>query len=205
MIQVRFTFPICFSLLSLLKEMYAYMRSPSCLCVCPLSTSETIGKFYEIQYGGQAIEDDLKAISFHPVASTIPKWRTFKLLRWVQNFTSQCGPTLFRMVIDLQRMNNFSEDNYSDKPKIWTFRAVEIWKLQFIWHCCATQQWSCITVETSRSPTSQEATVTTPAIITDRQEKPWPTEVLLASQEGLCSVKLVLVWFKGFRFIRWRL
>jgi hypothetical protein len=70
---------------------YAYMRSPSCLRVCPLSTSETIGKFYEIQYGGQAIEGDLKASSFHPVASTIPKWRRLKLLRWVQNFTSQCG------------------------------------------------------------------------------------------------------------------
>jgi hypothetical protein len=41
--------------------------------------------FYEIQYGGHAIEGDLDAVLFNPVSSTIPKWRTFKLLRWMQN------------------------------------------------------------------------------------------------------------------------
>jgi hypothetical protein len=39
---------------------------------------------YEILYEGDAIEGDLDAILFNAVASTIPKWRTFKLLRWVQ-------------------------------------------------------------------------------------------------------------------------
>jgi hypothetical protein len=38
----------------------------------------------EILYGGDAIEGDLDAILSNAVASTIPKWRTFKLLRWVQ-------------------------------------------------------------------------------------------------------------------------
>jgi hypothetical protein len=40
----------------------------------------------EILYGGDDIEDDLDSILFNAVASTIPKWRTFKLLRWVQVF-----------------------------------------------------------------------------------------------------------------------
>jgi hypothetical protein len=40
---------------------------------------------YEIQYGGHAIADDLEEIVFDAVAVTIPKWRTFKLLRWMQN------------------------------------------------------------------------------------------------------------------------
>jgi hypothetical protein len=34
-------------------------------------------------YGGEDIESDLDAIFFYLVASTIPSWRTFKLLRWV--------------------------------------------------------------------------------------------------------------------------
>jgi hypothetical protein len=41
--------------------------------------------FYEIQKDGHAIEDDLDAVLINPVPSTIPKWRTFKLLRWMQN------------------------------------------------------------------------------------------------------------------------
>jgi hypothetical protein len=41
--------------------------------------------FYEIQYGGHAIEGDLVAVLFNSVPSTIPKWRKFKLLRWMQN------------------------------------------------------------------------------------------------------------------------
>jgi hypothetical protein len=41
--------------------------------------------FYEIQYGGHAIEGDLDAVLYNPLISTIPKWQTFKLLRWMQN------------------------------------------------------------------------------------------------------------------------
>jgi hypothetical protein len=36
----------------------------------------------EIVYGGGDNEDDLVSILFNPVASAIPKWQTFKLLRW---------------------------------------------------------------------------------------------------------------------------
>jgi hypothetical protein len=35
----------------------------------------------EILYGGDDIEDDLDSILFNAVASTIPKWLTFKLLK----------------------------------------------------------------------------------------------------------------------------
>jgi hypothetical protein len=41
--------------------------------------------FYEIQQGGHAIEGDLDAVLFNPIPSSIQKWRTFKLLRWMQN------------------------------------------------------------------------------------------------------------------------
>jgi hypothetical protein len=44
-----------------------------------------LGYIYEILLGGHAIEDDLDAVIFNPVAS-IPNFRTFKLLRWGQNF-----------------------------------------------------------------------------------------------------------------------
>jgi hypothetical protein len=37
-----------------------------------------------ILYGSDGIEYYLDYILFNPVASTIPKWLTFKLLRWVQ-------------------------------------------------------------------------------------------------------------------------
>jgi hypothetical protein len=63
------------------------MISP-CLSVClclSVITFETTSRFYDIQYRGHAIEDDLGAVMFNPVASTIPKWRTFKLLRGIQN------------------------------------------------------------------------------------------------------------------------
>jgi hypothetical protein len=40
--------------------------------------------FHEIWYVGDAIEGDLDATFFNLVFSAIPKWRTFKLLRWVQ-------------------------------------------------------------------------------------------------------------------------
>jgi hypothetical protein len=40
--------------------------------------------FNEILYGGDDIEDYLDSILFNVVALTIPKWLTFKLLRWVQ-------------------------------------------------------------------------------------------------------------------------
>jgi hypothetical protein len=55
------------------------------VCLLLLATSEPIGRFYEIQYGDIAIEVDLDAIVFNAVAATITKWRTFKLLRGVQN------------------------------------------------------------------------------------------------------------------------
>jgi hypothetical protein len=40
----------------------------------------------KILYGGDAIKDDLYSILHDPVASAIPKWPTFKLLRWAQLF-----------------------------------------------------------------------------------------------------------------------
>jgi hypothetical protein len=46
----------------------------------------------EISYGGEDIKDDLDFILFNAVASTIPKWRMFKLLRWGQTSTVTFEP-----------------------------------------------------------------------------------------------------------------
>jgi hypothetical protein len=45
----------------------------------------------EILYGGDDIENDLYPILFNAVASTISKWRTFKLLKSVQLFNRLVG------------------------------------------------------------------------------------------------------------------
>jgi hypothetical protein len=39
---------------------------------------------YDVLYVGDGIEYYVDYILFNPVASTILKWRKFKLLRWVQ-------------------------------------------------------------------------------------------------------------------------
>jgi hypothetical protein len=58
---------------------------------------------HENQQGGHAIECDPDAIIFNPIASTILKWRTFKLLRWMQNLHQSAlgykGITLISVVI----------------------------------------------------------------------------------------------------------
>jgi hypothetical protein len=38
----------------------------------------------EILYGCDDVEDDIDFILLNLVASTIPKWQTFNLLRWAQ-------------------------------------------------------------------------------------------------------------------------
>jgi hypothetical protein len=41
---------------------------------------------YKIELGDHAIEGDLDAIISNVVAATIPKWRMFNLVRWIQNW-----------------------------------------------------------------------------------------------------------------------
>jgi hypothetical protein len=38
----------------------------------------------DILYGGDGIEANLDSITLNPVASTLSKWQTFKLLSWAQ-------------------------------------------------------------------------------------------------------------------------
>jgi hypothetical protein len=48
------------------------------------ATFELIVDLDDILYGGGDVEDDIDSILLNLVASTIPKLRTFKLLRWAQ-------------------------------------------------------------------------------------------------------------------------
>jgi hypothetical protein len=58
----------------------------------------------EILYGSDGIEYYLDYISVNPVASTIPKWRTFKLMRWV---------LLFNRLVDLDEIL-YGDDEIED-------------------------------------------------------------------------------------------
>jgi hypothetical protein len=42
-----------------------------CMCVFPLITSEPLDRFHELWYGGNAIQGDLEAVIFNPIASIV--------------------------------------------------------------------------------------------------------------------------------------
>jgi hypothetical protein len=98
------------------------------VCLSPLSTFEPVGNFYDIYYGGRAIEGDLNAIIFNPVASTILKWQTFILLRWMQNLrqSMQNHGILYT--------DRSSEDlQLSVRPFLWKTKNTNVvggWKLK---------------------------------------------------------------------------
>jgi hypothetical protein len=51
--------------------------------VCPpLITFEPLGNLHDIWYGDDAIQVDLDAIIFNPIASTILKWLRFNVVSW---------------------------------------------------------------------------------------------------------------------------
>jgi hypothetical protein len=78
---------LIFSLLSL-KRKVRLMRSPVCVsvCLCIPPNNFLTNCYIFMKFSREdAIEGDLDAILFNSVTSTIPKWRTFKLLRWMQN------------------------------------------------------------------------------------------------------------------------
>jgi hypothetical protein len=53
-----------------------------CLSMCPPEvTFEPLDRFHEIWYGGNAIQGDLDAIKFNPIASITLKLLSFKAVR----------------------------------------------------------------------------------------------------------------------------
>jgi hypothetical protein len=102
-----------------------------CPSVCfPLITFEQIGRFLWNSVGRSCHWSDLDAILFNPVPSTIPKWRTFKLLRWMKNLNQSTWEHKFSVLVDLKRMNNFSWGHLCQKQKNTNMAAS--WMLQFI-------------------------------------------------------------------------
>jgi hypothetical protein len=65
----------------------------------------------------------LKAISapFNYVASSIPIWRTVRLLRWMQNYVGQCSSYADRLSTEEQLLIK----PFFEKPKIRTLSAVQ--------------------------------------------------------------------------------
>jgi hypothetical protein len=81
----------------------------------------------EILYGGDGIEYYLDYLLFNPVASTIPKWRTFKLLRRVLLLNRLvdldeilCGDDDIEGDLDSILLNSVA----STIPKWWTFKLL---------------------------------------------------------------------------------
>jgi hypothetical protein len=118
------------------------MRSPSCLSVClPLpSTYEPNGRFLRNSVGIHAIEGDLDAIIFNSVASTIPVWWTFTLLRWIQN--------LHQLTRDHEIL--YADRSSEDEQRlIWTLlreskKYEHDWQLKFKIHIlfCGDNSWA---------------------------------------------------------------
>jgi hypothetical protein len=79
-----------FSLTSI-KAKVELMTSPCCLSVCPVIYVSSNNQFWT----NWKISMKIRSVVYHwrrtrhttinPVASTITKWQTFKLLRWIQN------------------------------------------------------------------------------------------------------------------------
>jgi hypothetical protein len=62
-------------------------------------------KLVQILYGGDDIEGDLATIAFNFVTSTIPQWRTFKLLRCVH---------ILNRLVDLDEILHYDNDIKGD-------------------------------------------------------------------------------------------
>jgi tryptophan 2,3-dioxygenase len=77
-------------------------HQPVCVCV-PVINLNRLVDLDEILYGGDGIEDDHDYILFNAVASTIPKWLTFKVLRWVQ---------ILNRLVDLDKMYECRESRH---------------------------------------------------------------------------------------------
>jgi hypothetical protein len=90
------------------------MRWPS---VCPTINSEPTSRYYEISAGVVPLKVTRMPYFFNPVASTIPKWRAFKLLKWEQNCASLHESMGICMLIDLKMMNNFSKNSFVNNQK----------------------------------------------------------------------------------------
>jgi hypothetical protein len=69
--------PSLFISLFSLNRKVRLMRSPLCLflCVSHVQLLNQLVDFHDIQQGSQAIEGDLDAVPFNPIAATIQKWR----------------------------------------------------------------------------------------------------------------------------------
>jgi hypothetical protein len=106
-----YLFVCIFSLLSLHKEKVARWDH---LPVCPLSTSEPIGRFlWNSVGGGHAVES--------PVASAIPKWRTSKRPRWKQTLHQSAWDH------DILYADRSSEDEeLVIKPLLWKTKNTKI-------------------------------------------------------------------------------
>jgi len=93
------------------------------VCVTHYQVLNQCVEFNKILYRGHSTEGNFDAIIFNPVASTIPNWQTFRLLRLMQN--------LHQLTCDhkiLVTNEQLSVKLHLEKKKIRTWRAVECYK-----------------------------------------------------------------------------
>jgi hypothetical protein len=78
-----------------------------------------------------ATEGDLDTILFNPASSAAPKWRTFKLLRWMQNLHQSTWGHEILYANKSSKAEQLLKDCFCENPKYeregWLKAKIEIW------------------------------------------------------------------------------
>jgi hypothetical protein len=117
------------SLLSI-KRKVSLTRSRFCPPVCvPLTTFEPVSSLWNLTRRSCHWRWPRRR-TFNPVASTIPKWRTFKILRWMQNLHKSIWDHQVLYPKRSSKHEELSITQFLRKPKNTNMKGG--WKLKFV-------------------------------------------------------------------------
>jgi hypothetical protein len=74
--------------------------------------------FREIQLSVHVIENEHGRTMFNPVASAIPKWQMFRILRWMQYFPSHRGTMTFCNLMDPEFTEAIFKPKFQDSGRL---------------------------------------------------------------------------------------
>jgi hypothetical protein len=112
------------------SEAYEITSLSVCLSVSPLITFEPVGRFLWNSVGRSCHSRWPLHLLSNPVSSTIPKWRTFKLLRWIQNLHQSTWDHEILYTDRYSKVEQLLMRAFLSKTKNTNMAAV--WMLKFI-------------------------------------------------------------------------